>query len=72
MQGKQLDALKGSIYMRMMGNEMAFNRFQGLQSLSAPFNLLDLLTKVNKDEQLSLTQSLVSVSKVFIKLTVFI
>ena len=58
----KLDELKGSLYMRMFGNEMSFQRFQGLQSFTSAtsFNMLDFLIKLSKDHDVSMTQSMVS------------
>ena len=58
----KLDELKGSLYMRMFGNEMSFQRFQGLQSFTTAtsFNMLDFLIKLSKDHDVSMTQSMVS------------
>ncbi|XP_076472286.1 uncharacterized protein LOC143301780 [Babylonia areolata] len=56
----QLDELKGSLYLRMFGNEMAFQRFQGLDSLpsATSFNLMDFLLKLNKNYDVSMTHSM--------------
>lgn len=57
----KLDDLKGSLYMRMFGNEMTFQRFQGLQSITSAtsFNMLDFLIKLSKDHDISMTHSMV-------------
>ncbi|KAL8597069.1 hypothetical protein ACOMHN_057558 [Nucella lapillus] len=57
--GSQLDELKGSLYLRMLGNEVTFQRFQGLDSFSSAtsFNLLDFLIKLSKDHHVSMTHS---------------
>ncbi|XP_076436385.1 uncharacterized protein LOC143275928 [Babylonia areolata] len=56
---KQLDELKGSLYLRMFGNEMSFQRFQGLDSFtsSSSFNMLDFLIKLSKNHDISMTHS---------------
>ncbi|KAK7094147.1 hypothetical protein V1264_007812 [Littorina saxatilis] len=56
----KLDDLKGSMYMRMFGNEMTFQRFQGLQSITSAtsFNMLDFLIKLSKDHDISMTHSM--------------
>nr|KAG5709527.1 hypothetical protein BaRGS_001577 [Batillaria attramentaria] len=56
----KLDELKGSMYARIFGNELAYNRFQGMKSLTSgkTFNLLDFLIKLSKDHDYSFTQSL--------------
>ena len=58
----KLDELKGSLYMRLFGNEMSFQRFQGLQSFTSAtsFNLLDFLIKLSKNHEVSMTHSMVS------------
>ncbi|XP_076472801.1 uncharacterized protein LOC143302134 isoform X1 [Babylonia areolata] len=57
---QHLDELKGSLYVRMFGNEMAFQRFQGLDSLtsSSSFNMLDFLIKLSKNHDISMTHSM--------------
>ncbi|KAL8574776.1 hypothetical protein ACOMHN_035319 [Nucella lapillus] len=56
---RQLDEVKGSLYLRMLGNEVTFQRFQGLDSFSSAtsFNLLDFLIKLSKDHHVSMTHS---------------
>ncbi|KAK7501815.1 hypothetical protein BaRGS_00006901, partial [Batillaria attramentaria] len=57
----KLDELKGSMYLRMFGNEMTYQRFQGMDTLTSgkTFNMLDFLIKLSKDHDISLTQSMV-------------
>ena len=58
----KLDELKGSLYMRMFGNEMTYQRFQGMDSFTSAtsFNMLDFLIKTSKDHDISMTHSMVS------------
>ncbi|XP_050403910.2 uncharacterized protein LOC126819756 [Patella vulgata] len=55
----KLDQLRGSMYMRMFGNEMAFTHFQGLDSLPKmkSLNFEDILKKLSNKHDLSFTQS---------------
>ena len=57
---RKLDELKGSGFARIFGNELVYNRFQGIQSLTSgkTFNLLDFLIKLSRDHDYSFTQSL--------------
>ena len=45
------DELRGSMYMRVFGNELSYMNFQGLDSLLAGpnFNILDMMIQLAKD-----------------------
>ena len=48
-----MDELRGSLYMRVFGNELRYMNFEGLDSLlqSNSFNFLDMLMKVSKENE---------------------
>ena len=54
-----MDDLRGSLYMRVFGNELRYMNFQGLDSLMSQdsFNFLELLMKLSKDNDYQFTHS---------------
>ncbi|XP_045158693.2 uncharacterized protein LOC123524511 [Mercenaria mercenaria] len=55
----QLDDLRGSLYMRVFGNELRYMNFKGIDSLlSGPeFNMLDMLIQLSEDNDYTYTHS---------------
>lgn len=56
----KMEQLKGSFYTRIFGNQMTYNRFQGIGFLTPakPYNLLDFLIELSKDHDIGFTQSM--------------
>lgn len=57
---KNVDELKGSGFARVFGNELAYSRFQGMDSLTSgkTFNLLDFLINLSENHDYTFTQSI--------------
>lgn len=55
-----IEELRGSLYMRVFGNELRYMNFQGLDSLIANnnFNFIDMLMKLSKDNDYQFSQSM--------------
>lgn len=50
--------LRGSLYMRVFGNELRYMNFKGIDSLFSggpDFNILDLLIKLSEDNDYTYT-----------------
>lgn len=62
-----MDDLRGSLYMRVFGNELRYMHFQGLDSLVSKnnFNFLDMLMNMNKDNDYQYTHSTVFLDSTF-------
>lgn len=56
---KPMDDLRGSLYMKVFGNELRYVDFQGLDSLFAQnsLNFLDILMKLGKENDYQYTHS---------------
>ena len=54
-----MDELRGSLYMRVFGNELRYMNFKGIDSLISRdnFNFIDMLIKLSKDNDYSYSQS---------------
>lgn len=54
-----MDELRGSLYMRVFGNELRYMNFQGLDSMFSQksFNFLDMIMKLTKENDYQYTQS---------------
>lgn len=54
-----MEELRGSLYIRVFGNELRFMNFQGLDSLFSKnsFNILDMMMKLSKENNYQYTQS---------------
>lgn len=54
-----MEELRGSLYMRVFGNELRYMNFKGIDSLISRenFNFIDMLMKLSKDNDYSFTQS---------------
>ena len=57
--GSEMDKLKGSLYMRIFGNELRYTSFRGLSSLlnEDNFNILDILIGLSKKNDFTFTQN---------------
>lgn len=54
----QMADLRGSLYMRVFGNELRYMNFKGIDSLFSggpDFNILDLLIKLSEDNDYTYT-----------------
>ncbi|XP_056021701.1 uncharacterized protein LOC130054813 [Ostrea edulis] len=58
--GMGMDQLKGALYMRMFGNELSYNSFNGFESLLSgdSFNILEMLISMSKNHDYSFTQNI--------------
>ncbi|KAK6188791.1 hypothetical protein SNE40_004897 [Patella caerulea] len=55
----KLEQMRGSVYMRVFGNEMMYNHFKGFDDFkSKDFNFLEFLIKISKDHDYSFSQSM--------------
>ncbi|XP_041357844.1 uncharacterized protein LOC121374798 [Gigantopelta aegis] len=56
---EKLKQLRGSMYMRIFGNEMSYTHFKGIDSFTdgKRFNLLDTLIRMSKEHDYAFTQS---------------
>ena len=54
-----MDELRGSLYMRVFGNELRYMNFKGLDSLLSQdsFNFLEVLMKLSKENDYQFTHS---------------
>jgi len=55
-----MDELRGSLYLRVFGNEMQYMNFRGLKNMpfgSNTFNFLDILTKLTNEDEYQFTHS---------------
>lgn len=46
-----MDQLRGALYMRIFGNELSYNSFDGLASFSSGFNVLEMLIRMSKNHE---------------------
>ena len=55
-----MDKLKGSMYMRMFGNDIRYSSFHGSQDIfgGSNFNILELLISLAKNHDYTFTQNL--------------
>ncbi|XP_056009974.1 uncharacterized protein LOC125679922 [Ostrea edulis] len=58
--GMGMDQLKGALYMRMFGNELSYNSFNGFESLLSgdSINILEMLISMSKNHDYSFTQNI--------------
>jgi hypothetical protein len=54
-----MEELRGSLYLRVFGNELRYMNFQGLDSLFSQnsFNILDIMMKLSKEGDYQYTHS---------------
>ena len=54
-----MDELRGSLYMRVFGNELRYMNFKGIDSMISKesFNFIDMLMKLTKDNDYTFSQS---------------
>ena len=54
-----MDEIRGSMYLRVFGNELRYMNFKGIDSLlsSEDFNIFDVLMKLSKDNNYQFTHS---------------
>lgn len=53
-----MDQLRGALYMRIFGNELSYNSFDGLASFSSGFNVLEMLISMSKNHVYTFTQNI--------------
>ena len=55
-----MDQLKGALYMRIFGNELSYNSFNGVKSLMTGdgFNILEMLISMSKNHDYTFTQNI--------------
>ena len=55
-----MDQLKGEFYLRIFGNEILYNKFEGLQRFidRNGFNVLDMLISMSKNNDYRITQNI--------------
>ncbi|XP_061171948.1 uncharacterized protein LOC133181472, partial [Saccostrea echinata] len=58
--GVGMDQLKGALYLRVFGNELSYNSFNGLDNLLSGnrFNILEMLISMSKNHDYTFTQNI--------------
>ncbi|XP_062611985.1 uncharacterized protein LOC134273791, partial [Saccostrea cucullata] len=58
--GMEMDQLKGALYLRVFGNELSYNSFNGLDNLlnDNRFNILEMLISMSKNHDYTFTQNI--------------
>ncbi|XP_062611984.1 uncharacterized protein LOC134273790, partial [Saccostrea cucullata] len=58
--GMGMDQLKGALYLRVFGNELSYNSFNGLENLLSgdSFNILEMLISMSKNHDYTFTQNI--------------
>jgi hypothetical protein len=68
-----MEELKGSMYMRIFGNELQYINSDDIKTLldGKNFNILDFIINLSKEQDYSFTQSFMSLVNQYIKMFMF-